>query len=67
MTARQSSQPRHTEAFLGVAKVPQVNAEVIGREEQLVVRVDGYRVNVVGVRVGIVPPRGGRVYSVFIV
>lgn len=46
--------------------MPQVNAQVIGREEQLAIRIDRYRVNVVRVRVGIHPLGNGRVYSIFV-
>jgi hypothetical protein len=42
------STPR-TEAFVGNAEIPQVNSEVIGRNVCFPVRIDGYRVDVIGV------------------
>ena len=45
------------EGLVGDLHVPQVDAEVVGREVRLAVRVDADRVDVVGVRVGEDAPR----------
>ena len=42
---------KDTEAAVGDAKVPQIDAEVVGREVCLAVAVDGDRVDMVGVSV----------------
>lgn len=46
-----------TEASVGEVQVPQIDPEVIGRQIRLVVTVDGDGVDVVGVSVGVNPPR----------
>ena len=45
------------EGLVGDLHVPEVDAEVVGREVRLAVRVDTDRVDVVGVRVGEDAPR----------
>ncbi len=46
-----------TEASVGEVQVPQIDPEVIGGQIRLVVAVDGDGVDVVGVSVGVNPPR----------
>lgn len=51
--------PKDTEAPIGDLQVPEVDAQVVGRQVRGVVAVDGDGVDVVGVRVGERPARAG--------
>jgi len=50
---------KDTEALIAEGQVPQVDAKVVGRDERLLVAVDGQWVDMVGVCIGVDAPRAG--------
>jgi hypothetical protein len=62
MSACQQKIPsrHHTKALVANVEIPEVNAEVVSRNVGLAVRIDRYRIDVVGVSVGVDFSRDGR-------
>lgn len=53
------SGPGRTETLVTDVQVPQINPQIVGRNVRLLVRIDGYGVYVVGMRIGVDLARNG--------